>query len=186
MARNRCVRAGLVIPVYLSTIDSGNGSITDRNFEAAQIHLDDMGMCGYNKAITARVIKDGVAYPLVSQGGPSGCPCIPGADMTVGATTLKGAKHPCPQSCADTSIFHPVEGDPGAGQQKGTKGKGEGGWSNTTRHPHGSFPSRHPSLPAPLPAPLPLARDWHPYPYLTLIWGSAKLVVFDVLERAIF
>ena len=113
MARNRCVRAGLVIPVYLSTIDSGNGSITDRNFEAAQIHLDDMGMCGYNKAITARVIKDGVAYPLVSQGGPSGCPCIPGADMTVGATTLKGAKHPCPQSCADTSIFHPVEGDPG-------------------------------------------------------------------------
>ena len=41
------------------------------------------------------------------------------------------------------------------GQQKGTKGKGEGGWSNTTRHPHGSFPSRHPSLPAPLP----LARE---------------------------
>ena len=54
MARNRCVRAGLVIPVYLSTIDSGNGSITDRNFEAAQIHLDDMGMCGYNKAIFPR------------------------------------------------------------------------------------------------------------------------------------
>ena len=112
MARNRCVRAGLVIPVYLSTIGA-NGRITDRSFEAAQIHLDDMGCCSYNKDITARVIKDGVAYPLVSQGGPSGCPCIPGADMTVGATTLKGAKHPCPQSCADTSIFHPVEGDPG-------------------------------------------------------------------------
>ena len=53
--------AGLVIPVYLSTIGA-NGRITDRSFEAAQIHLDDMAMCGYTKPITARVIKDGVAY----------------------------------------------------------------------------------------------------------------------------
>ena len=30
-----------------------------------------------------------------------------------------------------------------------------------------------------------MARDGHPYPYLTLIWGSAKLVFFDVLERDI-
>ena len=94
----------MVIPVYLSTIGA-NGRITDRNFEAAQIHLDEFGMCGYNKPKTARVIKDGVAYPLVSAGGPSACPhCIPDADMTVGSTTLKGVVHPC-VPFGDISIF---------------------------------------------------------------------------------
>ena len=43
-----------------------------------------------------------------------------------------------------------------AGQQKGTKGKGKGGWRTVTLHPHPSAPPRHPSLPAPLPAPFKL------------------------------
>ena len=33
-----------------------------------------------------------------------------------------------------------------AGQQKGTKGKGKGGWRTVTLHPHPSAPPRHPSF----------------------------------------
>ena len=125
----------MVIPVYLSTIGA-NGRITDRNFEAAQIHLDDMGCCSYNKPRTARVIKDGVAYPLVSAGGPSACPhCIPDADMTVGSTTLKGVVHPC-VPFGDISIFQPVEGEPG--------GAGMHRWG---LQPGASGPGRDPILP---------------------------------------
>ena len=59
---------GLVIPVYLSSID-GRGGIADRTVEAAQLHLDGMpGQCTCNQSSSAQLIKDGVAYPLVSQG----------------------------------------------------------------------------------------------------------------------
>jgi hypothetical protein len=84
---------GLEVPVYLSTIDPGNGKITDRNFEAARLHFDVVPACQCpcdNTPISGRVVKAGVAYPVVSHGGPSACPqCIPDADMTVGSTTLK-------------------------------------------------------------------------------------------------
>ena len=44
------------------------------------------------------------------------------------------------------------------GQQKGTKGKGKGGWRMVTLHPHPSAPPDTLHLPAPLPAPLPLPK----------------------------
>ena len=84
---------GLEVPVYLSTIDAGNGNITDRNFQAAKLHFDVIPACQCpcdNKPMEGRVVKNGIAYPLVSHGGPSACPqCIPDADLTVGSTTLK-------------------------------------------------------------------------------------------------
>ena len=114
---------GLEVPVYLSTIDAGNGKITDRNFEAARLHFDVVPACQCpcdNTPISGRVVKAGVAYPLVSHGGPSACPqCIADADMTVNSTTLKGTLYPCcAQPCCDTAFTRPVEGEPGAGMYR--------------------------------------------------------------------
>ena len=114
---------GLEVPVYLSTIDAGNGKITDRNFEAARLHFDVVPACQCpcdNTPISGRVVKAGVAYPVVSHGGPSACPqCIADADMTVNSTTLKGTLYPCcVQPCCDTPFVRPVEGEPGAGMYR--------------------------------------------------------------------
>ena len=114
---------GLEVPVYLSTIDPGNGKITDRNFEAARLHFDVVPACQCpcdNTPISGRVVKAGVAYPVVSHGGPSACPqCIADADMTVNSTTLKGTLYPCcVQPCCDIAFVRPVEGEPGAGMYR--------------------------------------------------------------------
>ena len=114
---------GLEVPVYLSTIDPGNGKITDRNFEAARLHFDVVPACQCpcdNTPISGRVVKAGVAYPVVSHGGPSACPqCIADADMTVNSTTLKGTLYPCcVQPCCDTPFVRPVDGEPGAGMYR--------------------------------------------------------------------
>ena len=116
---------GLQVPVYLSTVDAGNGAIANQqgNFEAARLHFDVVPACQCpcdNTPIQGRVVKAGVAYPLVSHGGPSACPqCIADADMTVNSTTLKGTLYPCcVQPCWDVSFVRPVEGEQGAGMYR--------------------------------------------------------------------
>jgi hypothetical protein len=111
---------GLVIPVYLSSVD-GRGGIADHTVEAAQLHLDGLPKpCSCNAPSSARVLKDGVAYPLVSQGGAACCPtCCPDADMTVGQHTLKGVTFPaCMLPFRDVPLYRAVAGEPDAGMHR--------------------------------------------------------------------
>ena len=58
-----------------------------------------------------------------------------------------------------------------AGQQKGTKGKGKGGWRTVTLHPHPSAPPRHPSFTRTLTRTLTLAEN----PRVRQFWALIPL-----------
>ena len=55
------------------------------------------------------------------------------------------------------------------GQQKGTKGKGKGGWRTVTLHPHPSAPPRHPSFTRTLTRTLTLAENPRVRQFVTLL-----------------